>query len=53
MQEVRKLVDFLVPLVSAEELRLSEEDLKANRLGLEVGIKASFAEVNIRGSMAV
>jgi len=36
MQEVRKLVEFLVPLASAEELRFTEADLKANRFGLEV-----------------
>ena len=36
MQEVRKLVEFLVPLASAEELRFTEEDLRANRFGLEV-----------------
>ena len=36
-QEVRKLVDFLMPLASAEELHFTEEDLKANRFGLEVG----------------
>ncbi len=36
MQEVRKLVEFLVLLASAEELRFTEADLKANRFGLEV-----------------
>ena len=35
-QEVRPLVEFLAPLASAEALRFTEEDLRANRFGQEV-----------------
>ena len=36
MQEVRKLANWLMPLGTAEELRLGTDDLKANRFGAEV-----------------